>query len=214
MSPRSVTIVTAAAFTVTLSAAALLSCLAHPISSLPYVAIAIFISIAYSAPPLHLKARAMGDVPIFIGFGPLPSAFVWHVTTGTPPPLLLLSLAVPFGLWAVAVLHRNNIRDAAADARVGTTLAVLLGERRSRDLFRGLLTLAVLSGSFTILCTSSSSSAAAASASALLLLIGRWSSSGVLALEPCVQPQHVVQAAVLWGVSYLALMYAVGVACT
>ncbi len=211
MSARCASIVTAIAFAATLSATALLACLADPFSSLPYVAIAIFISVAYSAPPLHLKARAMGDVPVFIGFGPLPSAFVWHVTTGTNPPLLLLALSVPFGLWAAAVLHRNNIRDADADARVGTTLAVLLGERKSRKLFRGLLMLAVLSGSFSILFASASSCAAAASA--ILLLVGRWLINFVLALEPQAQPQDVVQAAVMWSVTYLVLMIAAGVKC-
>jgi 1,4-dihydroxy-2-naphthoate octaprenyltransferase len=117
-------------------------------------------------------------------------------------------------LWAVAVLHRNNIRDAVADARVGVTLAILLGERKSRDLFRSLLTLAVLSGSFSVLSASSSSSPAAApSAAALLLLVGRRSTDLVLAMEPLAQPQDVVLAALLWSAVYLALMRVAGVTC-
>jgi 1,4-dihydroxy-2-naphthoate octaprenyltransferase len=153
----------------------------------------------------------MGDLPVFIAFGPLPSAFVWHVTTGTLPSPTLLALALPFGVWAAAVLHRNNIRDAAHDARVGTTLAVLLGDCKARDLFRGLLTLAVLSGSFAMLY--SSPSAAAAAAAAFLLIVGRKATSRVLGLEPLAQPQDVVFAAVVCSAFYLVLLYAAGVTC-
>jgi len=50
---------------------------------------------------------------------------------------------VPIGLLSVALLMVNNLRDIAGDAVVGKrTLAVLLGERRTRLAYVGLLVVA------------------------------------------------------------------------
>ncbi len=217
MSARGTAVLTASAAAATAAAAFLLASITASLSFLPYVAAATFIAFAYSMPPLHLKARAMGDLPVFVAFGPLPSAFVWHVTTATAPPPLLLALAVPFGFWAVAVLHCNNMRDADHDARIGRTLAILLGPRRSRVAFRCFMMLSVLSGSFAMLYSSqgrpSAYSMAAASAAGILALAGMRLTSNILAKESVAQPQDVAAAAGAWGVCYLATVYAVGVAC-
>jgi 1,4-dihydroxy-2-naphthoate octaprenyltransferase len=217
MSARGTAVLTASAAAATAAAALLIASITASLSFLPYVAAATFIAFAYSMPPLHLKARAMGDLPVFVAFGPLPSAFVWHVTTATAPPPLLLALAVPFGFWAVAVLHCNNMRDADHDARIGRTLAILLGPRRSRVAFRCFLMLSVLSGSFAMMYSSlgrpSAFSLAAASAAGILALAGMRLTSNILAKEAVAQPQDVAAAAGAWGVCYLATVYAVGVTC-
>jgi len=49
--------------------------------------------------------------------------------------------AVPVGLLAVAILVANNLRDIPTDAAAGKrTLAVRLGDRRTRSLYANLLT--------------------------------------------------------------------------
>ena len=216
MSARSTAVLTAAAAAATAAAALIIAAVTHSLSFLPYVLTAAFISFAYSLPPLHLKARAMGDLPVFIAFGPLPAAFVWHVTTGTPPPALLLAFAVPFGLWASAVLHCNNMRDASHDARIGTTLPIVLGAHSSRAVFRSCLALAVLSGSFIILYSPSSTpaaSVAAASAAGVLAIAGARLTANVLSRQHLAQPQDVAEAAGVWGVCYLFMIYAAAVTC-
>jgi 1,4-dihydroxy-2-naphthoate octaprenyltransferase len=216
-SVRSATKIAAAAAAATTAASISVFSITSSVSSLPYVIAAVLIAVAYSAPPLHLKARALGDVAVFISFGPLPSAFVWHVSTGNAPPIQLLALAVPFGLWATAVLHRNNMRDCGHDVAVGTTLAILLGESRSRHFFRSLLMLSVVSGSLAMIYASSAFSPAAfthvASAAAILVLIGFRLTSNVLAREPGARPQDVAAAAGAWAVCYLIMIYAAGVRC-
>jgi 1,4-dihydroxy-2-naphthoate octaprenyltransferase len=215
LSTRSAAVIAVAAAAATAAASCVVFFISGSASSLSYVAAAVLIAFSYSAPPLHLKARALGDVAVFISFGPLPSAFMWHVTTGSAPPVQLLVLSVPFGLWAMAVLHRNNMRDADHDAAVGTTLAILLGKSRSRQFFRSLLTLCVVSGSVGMLYASSAlppaASTCVASAAAILLLVGFRLTSNVMALEPQTQPQDVAAAAGAWAVCYLIVIYAAGV---
>ena len=55
---------------------------------------------------------------------------------------LSVAAAVPVGMLACALLVVNNLRDAPRDALVGKkTLAVVLGDGRTRTLFAGLLLL-------------------------------------------------------------------------
>jgi 1,4-dihydroxy-2-naphthoate octaprenyltransferase len=58
-------------------------------------------------------------------------------------PGLAFAVSVPVGLLIVAILVVNNLRDIEGDALVGKrTLAVLLGDRRTRLLFVGLFVVA------------------------------------------------------------------------
>jgi 1,4-dihydroxy-2-naphthoate octaprenyltransferase len=89
------------------------------------------IGIGYTWPPLGLKYRALGDVAVFLAFGPimvLGAFFVQAQALGWAPVLA----ATPLGLLTVAILHGNNFRDVAEDRRSGyATMAQLLGARGS-----------------------------------------------------------------------------------
>lgn len=76
--------------------------------------------------------RAMGDLAVFIFFGPTGVIGSYFLHTGTFRfDIILPSLTA--GLLSVAVLNLNNMRDIENDARHGKiTLAILLGERNSR----------------------------------------------------------------------------------
>lgn len=97
-----------------------------------FVALAgAFLGIFYTAPPLGLKYRALGDLAVFLAFGPLMTLGSYYVQTQALawPPLLL---SVPLGLLTTAILHGNNMRDLADDARAGfRTIAGVLGLRGS-----------------------------------------------------------------------------------
>jgi len=78
-----------------------------------------------------LKARALGDLAVFLNFGILGSAGAWLVQTKAFSWLPLV-WAVPMAMLVSAILHANNWRDIGSDGeRKVTTIAGLLGDRGS-----------------------------------------------------------------------------------
>lgn len=81
----------------------------------------------------------LGEVFVFVFFGLVASVGSTYVQTETVD-LWPVVVAVPVGLLAVALLLTNNLRDIPTDAQVGKrTLAVRLGDRRTRYLYYAML---------------------------------------------------------------------------
>jgi 1,4-dihydroxy-2-naphthoate octaprenyltransferase len=84
--------------------------------------------------------RALGEVSVFVFFGlvsVIGTAFVQLRHTPWP----VWAAAIPVGLLSCAMLVVNNLRDIKGDADVGKrTLAVVIGDRWTRVLFAGCLT--------------------------------------------------------------------------
>jgi 1,4-dihydroxy-2-naphthoate polyprenyltransferase len=79
--------------------------------------------------------RALGEVSVFVFFGVAAVAGTAYVQMRTFS-WLALAAAVPVGLLACALLVVNNLRDIGTDLTAGKrTLAVMLGEQRSRILY-------------------------------------------------------------------------------
>ena len=96
----------------------------------------------YTGGPLPYGYRALGEVFVFVFFGPVAVVGTTYVQTGTLPGLAW-AVSVPVGLLIVAILVVNNLRDIDGDAAVGKrTLAVLLGDRATRIAFVGLFVVA------------------------------------------------------------------------
>lgn len=86
-----------------------------------------------------LGYRGLGDLFVFVFFGPVAVAGTTYVQRLAWPPEALLA-ALPVGLLAVAILVVNNHRDAETDRLSGKqTLAVRFGGRFSRAEYVGLL---------------------------------------------------------------------------
>jgi len=82
---------------------------------------------------------------VFVFFGLVATVGSAYVQDGRLTLLPLLT-AVPMGLFAVALLVVNNLRDIPTDRAVGkATLAVKLGDRQTRVLFGMLIAGAYLS---------------------------------------------------------------------
>ncbi len=78
-----------------------------------------------------LKARALGDLAVFLDFGLLGGAGAWIVQTGRFSWLPVF-WTVPMALLVIAILHANNWRDIRSDGeRRVNTVAGLLGDRGS-----------------------------------------------------------------------------------
>src|SRR5215212_9393680 len=64
----------------------------------------------YTAPPLKLAYRGLGELNVFMLMGPLMvlGGFLVHRTAGA---LVALTASLPIGCLVAAILHCNNIRD-------------------------------------------------------------------------------------------------------
>jgi 1,4-dihydroxy-2-naphthoate octaprenyltransferase len=105
-------------------------------------AVCIAAAWTYTGGPLPYGYRALGEVFVFVFFGLVAVVGTTFAQTRTLPGLAF-AVSVPVGLLIVAILVVNNLRDVEGDAAVGKrTLAVLLGDRRTRLLFAGLFVVA------------------------------------------------------------------------
>ncbi len=84
---------------------------------------------AYTGPPFRLKHHALGEVVIFVTFGPALMLGAAYAQTGQLEWKVAL-LSVPVGFATTAVLAGNNLRDFEEDRQAGLrTLAHALGRR-------------------------------------------------------------------------------------
>jgi 1,4-dihydroxy-2-naphthoate polyprenyltransferase len=98
----------------------------------------------YTGGPRPYGYAGFGEVFVFVFFGVVATVGSAYVQTGGISRLALVA-SVPVGLLATALLVVNNLRDIDGDTRSGKrTLAVRLGDRRTRVLYVVLLVAAVL----------------------------------------------------------------------
>jgi 1,4-dihydroxy-2-naphthoate octaprenyltransferase len=86
----------------------------------------------------------LGEVAVFVFFGPVAVLGTVITQSGPPSPLAVVA-AVGVGLLACAVLVANNLRDIPTDTVAGKrTLAVLLGDADTRRLYVALVVVPLL----------------------------------------------------------------------
>lgn len=100
--------------------------------------IGVALGVLYSAPPLHLSAKGLGELAVGIAFGALPVTGAAWLQTGIVD-INALILSIPASMWVIAILLINEVPDAKADADVGRrTLVVRLGAVGARSIYIGL----------------------------------------------------------------------------
>jgi 1,4-dihydroxy-2-naphthoate octaprenyltransferase len=101
----------------------------------PIVAFALsgfVLSAAYTAPPLRLKRRGLGEPTVLVVWGPLMVGGTYYAATGAVPAAVILA-SIPYALLCTTVLMGKHIDKIPWDAADGTrTLPVILGEARAR----------------------------------------------------------------------------------
>ena len=93
---------------------------------------AIAAAIAYTGGPFPFGYYGLGDLVVFIFFGPVAVCGTYYVQARQVPMLTWWAFA-PMGLLITAILVVNNLRDIDGDRASGKmTLAVRLGRRGTR----------------------------------------------------------------------------------
>jgi 1,4-dihydroxy-2-naphthoate polyprenyltransferase len=91
----------------------------HGVLVLALYAAILFLSCSYSVPPLRLAYRRLGEVVIFLLFGPalvMGGTTVQTAQVGFPASL---RVSLPFGLLTAAILFVNEVPDFPEDAAAG-----------------------------------------------------------------------------------------------
>ena len=99
----------------------------------------VLLNVAYTAPPLRLKKRGLGELDVFLVWGPLMIAGTYYSAIGSLP-WQVWAASIPYGLLCTAVLMGKHIDKLPWDEKAGIrTLPVMLGEPRARTLTRALM---------------------------------------------------------------------------
>ena len=103
------------------------------------------VGLVYTARPVALKYHALGEVAVFIVWGPLAISGSYYVQARAFSGSILV-VSIPIGVLVALVLLANNLRDAASDRdRSIHTLPVVLGPGAGRVIYVALVTLAFAS---------------------------------------------------------------------
>lgn len=106
-----------------------------------WVSAALLIGVSYSGGPLKLGFRGLGELAIFIMFGPLLMTGVYYAVTGALGwSIVLLSIAV--GMLVTNIVYSHSVLDSVPDKKMGKkTMAHLMGSERGQIVLSALLNL-------------------------------------------------------------------------
>ena len=98
-------------------------------------------SFFYTGGPVRFKHRALGEVAVFLMWGPLMVLASFFIQTGNFDRAgAVLLISAPQGLWVLLVLFANNMKDTVHDGKTGVkTIANIIPPRVSFVLFIGIL---------------------------------------------------------------------------
>ena len=93
----------------------------------PFVALSIFSSIFYTAPPIRYGYHGLGELFAGVNMGPVMVLGTYWIMTGHPSTEALL-VSIPIGIMVAGILYFQSIPDMATDKAVGKmTITVRLG---------------------------------------------------------------------------------------
>lgn len=106
--------------------------------------IGLIAGICYTAPPIPYKYKALGEVSVFLMWGPLSVGAAFFVQTQRFS-LDALLVSIPFGVLVALVLFANNLRDFETDNRAGViNIAIVLGRHNGPKIYASMVGAAIL----------------------------------------------------------------------
>lgn len=136
LSPAQVLVVAATGFAIAAAAGIYLMASLPNGATLAWLVLAgAFLAFFYSTPPFAIKYLALGDLAVFLAFGPLMTLGAYFVQTGSYSwtPFLY---SCPVALLVAAIVHGNNLRDIEADSVTGIkTMAILLKHTGAKKMY-------------------------------------------------------------------------------
>ncbi len=141
-SPRSVLVAALVALGIAAVAGLALALVTQPVLILFVGALALVAAVLYSGGPRPYAGLGLGEVMVFLFFGLMATCGTTFVMIESVPATAWWCGAA-IGFLAVAILEANNLRDIPTDEASGKqTLAVRLGDRAARRLYRATVVLA------------------------------------------------------------------------
>ena len=140
LTPGQLLIVPAAGFSIAAAAGLYLIATLPNGTALVWLALSgAFLGFFYTTPPFTIKYRALGDIAVFLAFGPLMTLGAYFVQAGSYSWIPFF-YAFPAAILVAAVLHANNLRDIKADSPTGIkTMALLLKDAGAKKMYYALL---------------------------------------------------------------------------
>jgi len=106
---------------------------------LMFTALGLFFGVFYTADPVVYKKRSLGELAVFMVWGPLMVGGSYYVLTGSLDYVPML-VSTPIGLLVALVLLANNLRDVDYDRTVGVE-TIVSDKESGLGLFKGLVLL-------------------------------------------------------------------------
>ncbi|MFM1852446.1 MAG: hypothetical protein RIS54_2130 [Verrucomicrobiota bacterium] len=111
---------------------------------IPIGVVSVLCAVAYTGGPYPLGYNGLGDVFVFVFFGPVAVGATYYVQAGGLSPIAL-GVSVPIGLLAANILVLNNYRDVETDAKAGKrTTVVRFGRGFAQVQFAGAWLIALI----------------------------------------------------------------------
>ncbi len=137
IAPRTVLIMSISFFAAASAAGALIYISAGPVVIFLGI-FGIFLGFFYTAPPVRLAGRGLGEIAVLTGFW-LMSIGTYFVQTGSINLHSIIG-TLPLALLTTAIIVINEFQDIKSDELTGKrTLVVRLGRKRSVWLFAGII---------------------------------------------------------------------------
>lgn len=104
-------------FSIALAAVIMLSFIINNFITIGYYLLILFFGFSYSHKPLQLSYHRLGELIIFILFGPATVMGAYFIQTGIFPDIKSFILSLPFGFLTTAILYSNEVPDCPEDIK-------------------------------------------------------------------------------------------------